>query len=369
MRHSNILSYQFNLSLGFIPAIISMLLYAWNPQDISIYTGTLTGLLTCLVIQLKKTASIPPLFLYSTTGVLTVFSLFAMLTNQYSPPSLILSLEIFILFPPTLFYLNRKKIIELGNRFPKSYQKLFCQGIEASQVSSKIIMTLGFLHFLTITITAFFPPLIQSKLSFLLFQVIPPALLIFSIILNQLCIFIFNKLSAHDLYLPVVDTEGNVINKIPLSKALEPQNQEIIPIIRIAITTQGMLYLVPRQHQGEEFEKRDLPIEGYLLFGESLEQGIRRLTKNFSPKIEVKDIHFNLKYHYQNHHVNQLVYLFLIDLNDDTPLAEIPNKGAKLWTFQQIETYPKNQLFSCYFEYEYEYLKTIIYTREKYKES
>ena len=369
MRHSNILSYKFNTSLGFIPAIISMLLYLWNPQDIAIYTGTLIGVLTCLVIQLKKTVSIPQLFLYSTTGVLTIFSLFAMIADQYSPPLLVLSMEILILFPPTLFYFNKKRVIELGNRFSKDYQKLFYQGVEATLVSSKIIITLGLLHFLTITIIAFLHPPIQSTLSFFLFQVTPPALLILSIVLNQLCIFLFNKLSAHDLYLPVVDTEGNVINKIPLSEALVPQNQKIIPIIRIAISTHNMLYLIPRKHQGQEYEKRDLPIEGFLLFGESLEQGIRRLSKQFSPKIDIKDIHFKLKYHYKNHHVNQLVYLFLIDLKDDQQLAEIQHNEAKLWTLQQIEINLKNHLFSGYFEYEYEYLKKIIYTREKYKES
>ena len=96
---------------------------------------------------------------------------------------------------------------------------------------------------------------------------------------------------------------------------------------------------------------------------------MQRILKKNVPESWKKHLCFNLKYHYENHQTNRLVYLFLLDVEDDSALCDSNFRGAKLWTLSQIEQNLGMNYFSECFEYEYEHLKGIIYTREKYKES
>jgi len=110
-------------------------------------------------------------------------------------------------------------------------------------------------------------------------------------------------------------------------------------------------------------------MESYLLYGETLEQGIKRVLLNTLPTASLQDLHFNFMYHFENEATNRLIYLFTLDLDDDSILCNKKFKGGKLWTFQQIEHNLHRNFFSSCFEHEYEQIKEIIYTREKYKES
>ena len=73
--------------------------------------------------------------------------------------------------------------------------------------------------------------------------------------------------------------------------------------------------------------------------------------------------------HFENEVTNRLIYLFIIDLEDDSVLCTPRFKNSKLWNFKQIEENLGKGFFSCCFEDEYEHLKNVIYIREKYKES
>ena len=70
----------------------------------------------------------------------------------------------------------------------------------------------------------------------------------------------------------------------------------------------------------------------------------------------------------ENKVTNRLIYLFLIEIEDENLLRDKQTRDGKLWTFQQIEHNLDKNFFSCCFENEYEHLKDVIYTREKYKE-
>ena len=100
-----------------------------------------------------------------------------------------------------------------------------------------------------------------------------------------------------------------------------------------------------------------------------LTEGVNRLISNAIP--QAKDIkpEFNIVYHFENEVTNRLIYLFIIDLEDDSVLCTPRFKNSKLWNFKQIEENLGKGFFSCCFEDEYEHLKNVIYIREKYKES
>jgi hypothetical protein len=130
-----------------------------------------------------------------------------------------------------------------------------------------------------------------------------------------------------------------------------------------------MLYLRPRpQRCILDRGKTDIPMECYLLYGETLEQGIVRLVRQAFPQAPIQDLQFNIMYHFENKVTNRLIYLFILDVEDDNLLRDKQVKDGKLWTFQQIEHNLGKNFFSCCFENEYEHLKDVICTREKYKE-
>ena len=370
MRHRDLLSYQFNMSLGFSPAILSMILYEWNGRDLSIHLGALAGLLTCLLLQMRRTRGIPPLILYSTTGMLTVYSLFSFMINKYCPPTTIpLTLEIITILPPALLLLNRNKLLKSKSKYQEKDVQKLKQATEAALVSSKIILILGFIHFLLISSIILLQHPLHKTTFWLLFRLIPVAIFILAIALNQFSIFFFNRLSEREVYLPIVDNEGKVICKKTVQEVWSPQNIDMIPMIRVAVIMEGMIFLKHRFNHISKDGENDLLIEGILFFGESLEQGIERLIKQFNLPYRKEEFQFNIKYHYTHQSSHRLVYLYLLDITDYPSTSKIPVKGSKPWTLRQIETNLNKQYFSPHFEYEFEYLKTIICTREKYKES
>lgn len=97
-----------------------------------------------------------------------------------------------------------------------------------------------------------------------------------------------------------------------------------------------------------------------------------RCTQNFTANASHRPIRpsaLQLHVSFENEATNRLVYLFTLDLDDDSILCNKNFKGGKLWTFQQMEHNLGRNFFSSCLEYEFEHLEAIIYTREKYKES
>ena len=216
-------------------------------------------------------------------------------------------------------------------------------------------------------------PLLEEVLKtslFVLYKVLPPTVFLMSILFNQIAIRFFNHLMSHTEYVPIVNTKGDVIGKTPAIEAVNYKNAYINPVIRIAISTHGMLFLCDRPSTAIlDKGKVDIPMECYLRYGESLEAGATRLINNAFP--HEKDIkpEFNIVYHFENEVTNRLIYLFIVDIKDDSILCTPRFKNSKLWSFKQIEENLGKGFFSSCFEDEYEHLKGVIYIREKYRES
>lgn len=371
MGYQRVLSSKFNMSLGFIPVIISILLCEFITQDISIYIGAGVGILLCLYAGRYKGMRIPQIMLYCTTGMLLLLSLTTLFITSYCPRNMFpFTLEISAIIPPLIIFLNRKRFLNYHTaQSGQCCKQFFAQSAEAAIVSARVVLIISFLHFLII----FFTVLIQHPLGetsrHILFNITPPTVFILCIIFNQFGIHYFNAVMKHTVFVPIVNKKGDVTGKAIAAEAINRKNDYINPVIRIAVASHGMLFLLPRtQCTILEEGKIDLLMEGYLLYGESLEQGVSRILRQVLPTAPLSNLHFNFMYHFENEMTNRLVYLFLLDLDDDSILCNESFKGGKLWTFQQIEHNLSCNFFSQCFEYEYEHLKSIIYTREKYKE-
>ena len=85
MSHQRILSSRFNMSLGFIPVIISIILCEFITQDMSIYIGAGVGLLFSIYSVRHRGTHVPQIILYCTTGMLLLLSVTTLFLVNYCP--------------------------------------------------------------------------------------------------------------------------------------------------------------------------------------------------------------------------------------------------------------------------------------------
>lgn len=367
MSKRGVLSSKFNMSLGFIPVIVSIILCEFITQDISIYIGAGVGALYSLYTLWGKGARIPNFLLYCTTGMLLLLSLTTLIFGDCSSREMFpLTLEISTLIPVVIIFLNRKRFLAHQiSQSQKCCKQLFAQGAESAIVTTRVVVIIAFLHFLGVFITILLPGPLSETSRDVLFRYCPPAVFILSILFNQFGILYFNQVMEHTAFVPIVNTKGDVIGRSLAVDAINKKNEYINPVVRIAVSHNGMLYLRPRpQRCILDRGKTDIPMECYLLYGETLEQGIVRLVRQAFPQAPIQDLQFNIMYHFENKVTNRLIYLFILDVEDDNLLRDKQVKDGKLWTFQQIEHNLGKNFFSCCFENEYEHLKDVICTRE-----
>lgn len=373
MAHKVILSSAFNMSWGFIPVIITIILCEIITQDTAIYIGTGIGAGYSLYTIKRSSSKVPNFILYISTGVLTLLSLTTFIPGDYVPPgSLPLTLEVSILIPMLILYLHKRRFINYFLVQKESCdRRLFAQGAESTVVSARLVLILGVVHFIIISLAILLTqPAVGSPIFRTLYRYLPPAIFIVSIILNQMGLRYFNKLMSHTEYVPIVNLRGDVIGKSLTVEAINYKNAYMNPVIRIAASAHGMLFLCHRpQNSILDKGKTDHPMECYLRYGETLVQGVERILKNVFPQVEGLKPSFNIMYHFENKQTNRLIYLFILDVEDDKILCNPRFKGGKLWRFQQIEQNLGKNYFSDCFEHEYEHLETVIGIREKYKVS
>lgn len=372
MSQTKTLSYKYNMSLGFIPVIIFFLLCEFTEHDIAIYISTGICLTAVLISKLRRGEHLPPFILMGTTVMFALLSLFHWLMQCHTPQRLyVLAIEISMMIPPLLLLLNQKHFKTRLRKITSHNRRLLSeQSAETTFVSARVVVILTILHLLvTLGFMLFRHPMRQGAELWLL-RITPPLVYLLTILFNQLSIVYFNRLMSRELFLPIVNKQGDVVGKCLAEDALQHKNRYILPVIRIAVSIRGLLYLAPRQTDciGEP-GKTDLIAEDYLHFGETLKEGVYRILREQLPELPTESLRLNFMYHLENEVRNRLVYLFTLTADDDSLMNNGKNKGGKPWTFRQIEQNLHKGFFSSSFEYEFEELKEIIYTREKYKES
>lgn len=237
MGKQKVLSSKFNMSLGYIPVIISIILCEFIMQDIAIYIGTGVGLLFSIYMLQRKGSHVPPIILYCTTGMLLLLTITSFFSTDYCSEAMFpLTLEISAIIPPFVIFLNRKRFLNYhAAQTHKCCKQFFAQGAEAAIVSARVLLLFGFLHFLIILLTIFFGHPLSNTTRYVLFRIVPPSVFILSILFNQFGIYYFNKVMKHTVFIPIVTTKGDVIGKAIASEAINRKNEYINPVIRITV--------------------------------------------------------------------------------------------------------------------------------------
>ncbi|WP_321479283.1 hypothetical protein [uncultured Bacteroides sp.] len=374
MSHKRVLSITFNMSLGLIPAIISILLCKFLTQDLSIYIGTSISLLYSYFILYRSKPRIHNFILYISTIVLLFLSIATLSPIGYCPEgNLPITLEASIVLPMLILYLHKKRFINFVLKKRTACDKRnVVQSAESTIVSARIILIFVAIHFILTTIYLIIGHnTLNAKNNLWLFQLMPAFVFIFSIIFNQIGINYFNKIMKYAEHVPIVNEKGDVIGKSLKLEAISYKNTYINPVIRIAVISKGMLFLCNRSQDCIlDKGKVDIPLECYLRYEETLEEGVERLMNHAFPENTNLITSFSSMHHFENKTTNRLIYLFIVNIKDESILCNNNRfKGGKLWTIQQIfQNIGENYFCTC-LEVEYEHLKEIIYTTEKYKES
>lgn len=368
----NRLSISFNMALGSIPLVIAIILYLFIPQEQALYIATAAGVLFCLLQIKGKKKGLSRFILYGSTAVLLLFSGMSMLGINYCPRSLFpILLEVSGVIPSIFYLLNRKRLLakELGQA-TDSLKSVALKRYYSSTISSLAIVVVAMVHFIFIALLRLIFGPLSPTMNLLFLQIAPPLVFVCSMVINQMVIKCYNDLAKDFIFVPIMNRAGDVLGRAELTNAIMHPESVIIPVVRIAIAWKGMIYLVPSREMATLRNRCiDLPMETFLRYGEGLEDGARRVMKRQFPHCSVKNLNFHFMYHYHNKYVNRLVYVFLNDLDDESELAAECVDGGKLWTMSQVDHNLEKGVFSSLFEMEYDYLKAIICTREKYKES
>nr|WP_325288316.1 hypothetical protein [uncultured Bacteroides sp.] len=358
MSPQSILSFKHNMTWGFIPVLLSMILSEFVPLGMAIYIGAILAIGLSTYTFLRKGEHLPQILLYAITVMLVMLAVtYYFYAASCQPQWYPFTLEIGTLLLILLFYLNRKSLVAHYVSSPKKHQPSI-KNIEATIVSARVVLLFGFLHLLAL-LFAHAP--LQGKSDFILHHVAPPAVFVLSILFNQIGISYFNRLMRRTVFVPVVNDEGDVTGKALASDALSKKQKYMIPFVRMAVTLNGMLYLCPRQ-QNTAFEKgkTDLPVEGYLLYGETLKQGLHRLVRQVLPDVPLQDLKFNFKYKLENKVTNRLVYVFTLTIDHESQLTKHKGRPGKLWTIPQIEQNLGQNFFCSSFEDEYNRIFSMI---------
>ncbi len=189
-----------------------------------------------------------------------------------------------------------------------------------------------------------------------------PLLLGFSVFLyEKIRIRLVQGKLRQEKWLPVLNEKGRVVGSMAQSVSRSSSRKYIHPVVRIAVTFNGMIYLVKMNKDDYLFpEKLDLPYMGDVLFQQSIEEAVNALTSTLDDVIPKP--RFLVRYTFENEKVKQLVSLFVISLQNEDQSRHFT--GGKLWTTRQVEDNMNSGIFSGYFENEFPYLLNTVLLAE-----
>lgn len=375
MKNESGYSITANMSLGFVPMIITIILSEFISSDIAVYVGAATGILFfTLFYFIHKPRTIHAIAL-SSAVILVAFSIIAFIMgpqNEWPQHLLPLTLEMAIILPLLILFLGRKKISAASSKNKEANNLKERIHITALTVSCiRTFFALTTIHFAFITLTLVFTRSLDSGFMWFLLHIVPTLVFILSSVVGHIEIRVLESVEAPE-FVPVVTPQGEVVGKIDKNLSGELKNEHTHPIIRIATVSHNMLFLAKRSSQRIiDKGKMDTPLETYLLFNEDINDGVERLLKEVFPE-EWKNLkpEFSIKYKFKNEETDRIIYLFILDLGmEDNILCDPKFEEGKLWTFQQIDYNLDQNYFSEMFENEYDHLRLIIETREIYKGS
>lgn len=371
MKSNRAIPIAFNMSLGLIPILLCMILTEFIQDEYALFICSIFGIAYSVGTYYFTRKKIFNLIAYIATAILIVFTVVLfffpnLLTKNFLP----FTLSTTLLVCTALVFYGQRVLRKMCSKIKDPVRcDLLIKSLDSSVVSARLIFIIGLLHFVIIFLTLIvaYPP--SGGVSYFLFRFLPILLLLAVIGLNQLAIYFANSLTKDEIEIPIVNEQGDVVGRRFKMEAANYKNAYINPIVRIAYIHDGMLFLCERKPENIiDTNKADIPVETFLEFEETLQQGVSRiLNQIYNGEEAGLQPRFSLKHHFKTEDTNRLIYLYIAYIEDEQLLRAPYFVNGKLWTFQQIEQNIGMNYFGREFEYEYEYLKETVKIWEEFK--
>ena len=171
---------------------------------------------------------------------------------------------------------------------------------------------------------------------------------------------IFARLKKEE-WIPIITPKGDVTGKIAKSVSLNMKNRFMHPIVRVALISDDKIYLQKRTADNVlNPDKLDYPLEEYMLFNHDINLAAKNSIARMMGNYDSAGLKFILKYSFENENTNRLIFLFSINVDEDSIEKYGKKMTGKYWTIKQIEENFKDEIFGECFELEFEYMKNVV---------
>jgi len=359
-----------NGTIGVLPIILCMILSEFISASTAIYISTAVSLFFSLLIYYLIGRGGSLLLLLASTLLLLILGISTLIPSMNIPQGMLpFYVEIGIIIIASVILYEKRKIKKLFLKKNSShYDKILMSSIDSGAMYSRVIQVLCIPHFIITSLIIIFSSPLGKITDLILLHILPPAILFIAIIISQIGLTLLLSLSSKIEKIPVLNEKGDVVDKKFSFEKHYYKNMYINPVIRIAVISNGLLFL-SRRSENANFnpDKIDLPMEIYLRYEESLEEGLDRTMGRYFPNEDNLEPRFSIKYRFKTEETNRLIYLYILYIEDEKQLSSPRFHDGKLWTFQQIETNLEKDFFGECFEKEYDQLKEAALISEEYK--
>lgn len=355
--------YLVNPSLGLLASILYIVLFIVtdNISSSLIISVLLTGTADIILRYYTKSNACGLMFILNFIALFTTLIFWCFLHK--TPISQLIYVIIFeVTFTFLLFFTRLGKTyinIYLGRK-PSIIQKTFLgEFFEVARLTQYGLS----LHLLTLVIYQLIHRDLDpsSTINLFFYAIIPITILTSIIIYEEIKTRNLVKQLRKEEWLPIVNESGEVTGRIAKSVSSKMRKRFMHPLVRIALIHNGEVYIQKRPISSSvDPSTLDHPFEKLMQFNHEINLSARN---SISKSLNMQELPFNflLKYVFENENVKRLVFLFVARIENEDQLKSINLLNGKFWTQKQIEdSLLEDELFSEYFQLEYEYLKNTV---------
>lgn len=349
-----------NPSFGLIPMFIFSILIRHMESRIAVLIALVLSLVGFFAV--KKHSKL----IYDASAITFALALLLSFTTLSGLPYFNKFVVIEVIFLLTLIFkrLSRDKIaVYVGkkrNPITKNFFKESFRIVFQAQYGLTFHLLLILLYMVAVPQSSYF---LNSTFIFLLLQIMIAGI----IVVQTSRLYILEKKLFKEEWLPVVNESGNVTGRVAKSITKGLKNKFMHPVVRVALMYKGSIYLKERD-KGRLLNpgRLDYPFEKYMEFKDNIDDTVRDSLGKECGNGDIP-LRFTLKYTFENEITKRLIFLYVVDIEDEALFNSLNLKGGKLWTASQIEDNISSGIFSECFELEFEYLKNTILLAYQYR--